>query len=151
VDLRPNCLTSKWEDIETLVGRERILVESPWESQPQNSKFRELLASAKSKDDRSGASVRWAVQATPRGELRLVLQGLPSPSRTLRLDPRLSADDSRTIHLESFETETDEKPDAPGRGPVPVLFARDPTAVEDSLARHPDRLYTGSVNNDNPL
>jgi hypothetical protein len=66
----------------------------------------------------------------------------------LRSDPRLSADDSRTIHLESFEAETEEKPDAPGRGPVPVLFARDPTAVEDKLTKHPDRLYAGSIDND---
>jgi hypothetical protein len=143
IEIRPNSLASKWEDLETLIGRERILVSEPDGSDILNSRFREKLSSAKLDDDRLGASVRWAVQASPRGELKLVLQGLPATARALRAEPRLAADDTAAIHLDIFETDSNLQKSGPSRGPIPVLFARDPEAVHEALVLHPSRLLTG--------
>jgi hypothetical protein len=76
--------------------------------------------------------------------MRLVLQGLPAGARYLRSEPLLSADDSATIHLESFAAEADMKAGGSDRGIVPVLFARDPGAAREALALHPDRLLAGN-------
>jgi hypothetical protein len=145
VDIRPNSMASKWEDLETLIGKEKVLVYAPDGDEVLNTVFREKLTEAKTSDTSIGASVRWAVQATTRGDMRLILQGLPAGARFLRASPQLSADDSATIHLDSFETETDINRDAPGRGPILVLFARDQDSVSETLSRHQERVWTGKL------
>jgi hypothetical protein len=103
IEIHPNSLASKWEDLEMLIGREKILVTEPDGSDVVNRRFREKLTAAKMDNDRLGAAVRWAIQASPSGELKLVLQGLPATARALRAEPRLAADDTASIHLDSFE------------------------------------------------
>ncbi len=110
-----------------------------------NGRFREKLTAAKMDDDRLGASMRWVIQASPRGELKLVLQGLPATARALRAEPRLAADDTASIHLDSFETEADLQENGPSKGPISVLFARDPEAVLEVLSLHPSRLLAGEI------
>ncbi len=143
IEIRPNCMASKWEDLDTLVGREKILVFSPEGEDVLNTTFREKLAAEKLNHERLGASIRWAVQATHRGDMRLILQGLPAEARALRTEPRLVGDECATIHLDVFEAEADLQTEPRSRGPVPVLFARDPNGVKEVLARHPDRLLPG--------
>jgi hypothetical protein len=143
IDIRPNCMASKWEDLDTLVGRERILVFSPDGDDVLNAAFREKLAAERLRHERLGASIRWAVQATPRGDMRLILQGLPGEARALRTEPRLVGDECATIHLDVFEAEADLQMEPRSRGPIPVLFARDLDGVKDVLARHTDRLLPG--------
>jgi hypothetical protein len=145
LDIRPNSMASRWEDLETLIGKEKILVTEPSEDDIMNSRFRELLAAAKAENNKLGASIRWAVQASPRGELKLILQGLPASARALRADPHLAADDAATIHTENLEVDADIQKEGPDSGPIPVLFARDPDTVIESLARHPDRLRAGKI------
>jgi hypothetical protein len=122
VDIRPNSMSSKWEDLDGLIGREKVLVYAPEGDEVLNSLFREKLTAAKEADERLGASIRWSIQGTPRGGLRLVLQGLPAGARALRSEPCLAADEGETIHMDTFEADADMKPDDPGRGPIPVLF-----------------------------
>jgi hypothetical protein len=73
------------------------------------------------------------------------LAGTSSGSEIPPCFTTLSADDSATIHLDSFETETDINRDAPGRGPIPVLFARDQDSVSETLSRHQERVWTGKL------
>jgi hypothetical protein len=143
IEIQPNCMASKWEDLDTLVGREKILVFSPDGDVVLNTAFREKLAAERLHHERLGASIRRAVQATPRGDMRLVLQGLPGEARALRSEPRLVSDECATIHLDVFEAEADLQMESRSRGPVPVLFARDPDGVKEVLTRHPDRLLPG--------
>ena len=143
MEIRPNSMASKWEDLETLIGKEKILVFTPDGDEVLNPFFREKLEAERASNGWLGASVRWAVQGTARGSLRLVLQGLPMGARALRSDPLLAADESSTVHLDSFEAEADLRSSGPGRGPIPILFARDPSSVKSALSRHPERLWTG--------
>jgi hypothetical protein len=145
IEIRPNCLASKWEDLEMLIGREKILVSDPDGGDFVNGRFREKLTAAKKDNDGLGAAIRWAIQASPRGELKLVLQGLPATARALRAEPRLAADDTAAIHLDSFETEADIQQNGPSKGPIPVLFARDPDTVLEVLALHPGRISAGEI------
>jgi hypothetical protein len=145
IEIRPNSLVSQWEDLEVLIGKGKVIVREPGEEEELNTAFRQIWTEEKKKNPRLGASVRWAVQATPKGNLKLLLQGLPGDSQFLRSEPHLSADDTEAVHLDAFETDVDWKEAAPGRGPVPVLFARDPAAVAASLSRHPERIYAGTV------
>jgi hypothetical protein len=128
-----------------LIGREKILVSDPDGGDFVNGRFREKLTAAKKDNDGLGAAIRWAIQASPRGELKLVLQGLPATARALRAEPRLAADDTAAIHLDSFETEADIQQNGPSKGPIPVLFARDPDTVLEVLALHPGRISAGEI------
>ncbi len=143
IELRPNSLVSQWTDLDVLVGKGKIVVLEPGGAEPLNEQFRALWSAAKKKQVRLGASVRWAVQANPRGDLKLVLQGLPAEAQSLQAEPRLTADDCDTVHLDAFETNVDWNEDGPCRGPVPVLFARDPAAVKTALSAHPERVHAG--------
>lgn len=134
MEIRPNSMASKWEDLETLIGKEKILVFTPDGDEVLNPFFREKLEAERANNGWLGASVRWAVQGTARGSLRLVLQGLPMGARALRSDPLLAADESSTVHLDSFEAEADLRSSGPGRGPIPILFARDPSSVKSALS-----------------
>jgi hypothetical protein len=143
IDLRPNALASKWEDVDTLLGRGVFVAMRAGREDDETDEFRAMLADVKESDPSFGAAVRWAVQATPRGDLRLLLQGLPGGSRRLRSEPLLSADKAETITLETLDAETHMKEDSPCKGPIPVLFARDPKGVAADLALHPERIFPG--------
>jgi hypothetical protein len=110
-------MASKWENLETLIGKERILVFNPERDEVLNSAFSEKFNAEKAANERVGAAVRWAVQATTRGELKLILQRLSAGARSIRAEPLLTTDECSTIHLDAFETETDLKARA-GPGPV---------------------------------
>jgi hypothetical protein len=136
-------LASKWEDVDTLLGQGTLVAMKAGDNTDRTAEFRALLTSEKEADPNLGAAVRWAVQATNHGRLRLVLQGLPGGARRLRSEPLLTADEAEAITLEAIDTEADMKEDGPCRGPIPVLFARDAKAVQMALEQHPERVYTG--------
>jgi hypothetical protein len=130
--------------LETLIGREKVLVFVPSGDDILNALFREKWTAERAVSEHLGAAIRWAVQTTPRGEMRLVLQGLPAGARYLRSEPLLSADDSAPIHLKSFAAEADMKAGGSDRSIIPILFARDPGAAREALALHPDKLLAGN-------
>jgi hypothetical protein len=145
IDLKPNALASKWEDVDTLLGRGILAAMKAGETTDRTAEFRATLAQEKEADQNFGAAVRWAVQATNHGRLRLVLQGLPGGARRLRSEPLLAADEAEAIQLEAIDAEADLKEGSPCRGPIPVLFARDPDAVRTALELHPERVHTGTT------
>jgi hypothetical protein len=146
IDLKPNALASKWEDVDTLLGRGTLVAMKAGENTDRTAEFRAILGTEKEADQNFGAAVRWAVQATNHGKLRLVLQGLPGGARRLQSEPLLTADEAEAIQLEAIDAEADLKEDSPCRGPIPVLFARDMDAVQTALELHPERVYTGNTN-----
>jgi hypothetical protein len=81
IDLRPNSLASKWEDLDVLLGRGVIIAQKLASDEDVTPTFCEALAAEKTADPAFGAALRWMIQGTSRGELRLVLQGLPSGAR----------------------------------------------------------------------
>jgi hypothetical protein len=141
IEIRPNSMASKWEDLETLIGKERILVFNPEWDEVLNAAFRKKFNAEKAANERLGAALRWVVQASIRGELKLILQGFPAGAISIRAEPLLTTDECSTIHLDTFETKADLKADHPGRGPVPVLFVRDPDTVRDVLSRHSEKIF----------
>jgi hypothetical protein len=145
IDLKPNALASKWEDVDTLLGRGTLVAMKAGENTDRTAEFRAILATEKEADQNFGAAVRWAVQATNHGKLRLVLQGLPGGARRLQSEPLLTADEAEAIQLEAIDAEADLKEGGPCRGPIPVLFARDTDTVRTALELHPERVYTGTT------
>jgi hypothetical protein len=143
IDLKPNALASKWEDVDTLLGRGTLVAMKAGNNTDRTAEFRAMLTTEKEANPNFGAAVRWTVQATNHGRLRLVLQGLPGGACRLRSEPLLTADEAEAITLEAIDAETDMKEDSPCRGPIPVLFARDTEAVQSALEQHPERVYTG--------
>ncbi len=145
IDLKPNALASKWEDVDTLLGRGTLVAMKAGDNTDRTAEFRALLTAEREADPNFGAAVRWAVQATQHGRLRLVLQGLPGGARRLRSEPLLTTDEVEAITLEAIDAETDMKDDHPCQGPVPVLFACDTGPVQMALALHLERVYTGTA------
>ncbi len=80
-------MASKWEDLETLIGKGKIDITEPSGAELLNTEFQELWETEKEKDALLGAAIRWAVQVTPRGGLKLVLQGLPGDAWALWSEP----------------------------------------------------------------
>ena len=145
MDIRPNALASKWEDLDSLIGRGQIVVQRPEGGEALNTEFRAHFATEKAKNPNLGASVRWSVQASPHGELRLVLQGLPAAARALRSDAILSSDEVNAITLDTFEAVSNFQPTGLLRGPTPVLFARDPASAAAALETNPSRIHQGEI------
>ncbi len=144
MELKPNALSSKWEDVDVLLGRGVLVAMKAGDSADRTEEFRAKLAAEKEADLNFGAAIRWNVQAASHRGLKLVLQGLPGGARRLRSEPLLSADEAEAITLESLDAEADLDEEGPCRGPVPVLFARDREAVRDTLEHHPERVYAGT-------
>ncbi len=112
-------------------------------NEEENAAVRKILETAKTTDKDIGASLRWCLQANENKGLKLVLQSLPRPANRLKKDPRLAGDSSSTIHLQTFALTTTMCSDYPCIGPQPVLFARDPEAVQAILAKTPEAVHTG--------
>jgi hypothetical protein len=129
--------------VDTLLGKKHMTAERVGDDEDKTAEFRGMLVAEKAEDPNLGAAVRWTVQATPQGGLRLLLQGLPGGARRLRSEPHQAADEAEAITLESFDAQVDFKERAPCRGPVPVLFARDPAAVTEALNERPEKVHAG--------
>ncbi len=144
VELRPNTLSSRWEDIITLVNKGSLVAFRPDAAEDCSAEFKQIYSEVQQSDPRLGAAIRWAVQAKNDSSLRLVLQCLPATADRLRSEPRLTADDGPAMHLEILELEAEMLEKEDGRGPVPIFFARNPPEVWEVLAEHPERVETGT-------
>ncbi len=144
VELCPNTLSSRWEDIITLTNKGSLVAFRPDAAEDCSAEFKQIYSEAQQSDPRLGAAIRWAVQAKNDSSLRLVLQCLPATANRLRSEPRLTADDGPAMHLEVLELEAEMLEKGDGRGPVPIFFARNPPEVREVLAEHPERIETGT-------
>ncbi len=144
IELRPNTLSSRWEDVIAMVGKGSLVASRPDAAEDCSAEFRQAYAEAQEENVHLGAAIRWTVQARDSSSLRLVLQCLPSTAERLRADPRLSADDCQGIHLEVVNLDVEMLTGEPGPGPVPTLFARDPSETRDSLTSCPGNVTTGA-------
>jgi hypothetical protein len=143
IELRPNTLSSRWEDIITLVSKGILVASRPDAAEDCSAEFRQTYAEVQEENVHLGAAIRWSVQAKDHSTLRLVLQCLPATAERLRGDPRLSADDGPSIHLETIDLDVEMMTGEPGPGPVPILFARDPGETRESLGLNPGNVITG--------
>ena len=94
IELRNNSFTSKWQDLESLVAGNKILV-SHAGKQDATADFRADWDAARTSDIPVTAALRWTVQAHAVYGFKLSLQALPSTARSLRKDARLCADTTR--------------------------------------------------------
>jgi hypothetical protein len=145
IELRPNTFSSRWEDVIALVGKGLLEASRPDAAEDCSAEFRQAFAEAHEENAHLLAAIRWTVQAKDNSTLRLVLQCLPSSAERLQADPQLSADDGPGIHLESIDLEVEMLAGEPGPGPVPILFARDPSETRDSLGSNPGNIVRGIV------
>ncbi len=143
VELRPNTFSSRWEDVISLLGRGALVAFRPDAAEDCSAEFKQLYAAELKANPGLGAALRWAIQAKDKKNLRLILQALPTSADRLRAEPRLSADEGQSMHLEVLDVEAEMLDEDDGPGLVPVLFARDPPEVREILAKFPDRIKTG--------
>jgi hypothetical protein len=147
VELRPNTLSSRWEDVITMVGKGTLVAFRPDAAEDCSAEFKQAYADALAVNPHLGAAVRWSIQAKNRDSLRLVFQCLPSTADRLRADPRLTADDFPCIQIETVDLETEMLDSRPGPGPVPILFAREPRETRLTLGECPDNILVGNAKN----
>jgi hypothetical protein len=145
VELRPNTLSSRWEDVITMVGKGTLVAFRPDAAEDCSAEFKQAYADALAANPHLGAAVRWSVQAKNPDSLRLVFQCLPSTAERLRADPRLTADDIPCIQIETVDLETEMLGGRPGPGPVPILFAREPRETRLILGDCPDNILVGNA------
>ncbi len=143
VELRPNTLSSRWEDVITLLGKGVLVAFRPDAAEDCSAEFKQLYAEELQTNPGLGAAIRWAIQAKDDKNLRLILQALPATADRLRVEPRLSADEGQAMQLEVLDVETEMLEEDDGPGPVPILFARDPPEIRAILAKHPGRIMPG--------
>jgi hypothetical protein len=143
IDLKANCFSGKWEDLEDLVAAEKILV-STEEQADASAQFRAECEACKNTENKIAASLRWAVQANQAYGFRVVLQTLPATARSLRRDARLVADTAQAVEVASWTAVSPMATEGMWSGPVPILFAADSAAARANLVAHTDRLATGT-------
>jgi hypothetical protein len=149
VEIRPNTLSSRWEDVITKVGKGSLIAFRPDAAEDCSAEFKQAYADALQENPHLGAAIRWNVQAKNVAALRLVLQCLPATAERLRADPRLTADDGPGIQIETIDLETEMLEGEPGPGPVPTLFAREPRETRTALGDCPRNVFTGNFINKN--
>ncbi len=144
IDLRQNCLTTKWEDLIELVAKSTVLVSKDSSLEDAATEFRAAFASAQEQDPDLGAAVRWALQARKPTGLRLILQGLPASATSIKRNAELTAEDGPTVSLDTVRVLFQQEEAHLAGGPSPVLFARDPEAAMESLSAYPDNIREGN-------
>ncbi len=147
LELRPNSMCSRWEDVETMLSRGSLVAFRPDAAEDCTAELRQLMHEAKEVTAGLGASIRWCLQAKNDHEVRLILQSLPEPAAQLRSEPILTGDDIAAIHLEAVDLEAEMLAGDPCHGLVPIVFARDPETVRQELGDHPERIHTGTHRN----
>ncbi len=145
VELRPNTLSSRWEDVITMVGKGTLIAFRPDAAEDCSAKFKQAYADALLVNPHLGAAVRWSVQAKNQDSLRLVFQCLPITAERLRADPRLTTDDIACIQIETVDLEAEMLSGQPGPGPVPILFAREPRETRLALGDCPSNILKGNA------
>jgi hypothetical protein len=81
VDLEANTLSSRWEDLEDLVARSKMIPSTGGSMAPKGAEFRRHLADWKASEPEAGAAVRWALRCGDEDGLYLILQGLPASAK----------------------------------------------------------------------
>ena len=144
IDLRPNTLSSRWEDIDDLLAQGTVSAFEGEGREDKNAIARKMLDAARHLDNDTGASLRWIVQAEGNRGLKLVLQCLPRPASRLKKDSRLNGDDISCINLQTFDLQTVMSEEEPCCGPKPVLFTKDPETVSSTLEQNPEKFHAGN-------
>ena len=144
VRLRPNTLSSRWEDLEALVAGGGLQVVDA-QGKDAVTAFREAWEGTRASTCPAAAAIRWTVQASPAYGFRLILQGLPRTANFTRKDSRLSCDNGKGIELAGWTAPTSMADGKEWKGPCPVLFAVDPRATKERIKENPGRMKTGKI------
>jgi hypothetical protein len=143
VEIKANAFSSKWEDWSDQLARGTLVAFQGHTNTDVSQAARTILDRKAQENQGFGASSRWSIQAKNKTELSLVLQALPKPAGALRRDARLNNDRCGAVELARFPLETSFQTDGPCKGPIPVLFAKDPEATEAALSKEPENLHPG--------
>ncbi len=143
IDLEANTLSSRREDLDDLVARGKLVPTTGESLVPKAAEFRRHMANWKIMDPEAGAAVRWALRSGEGEGLYLILQGLPASAKALQQDARLLGDGCPTVELTSMKVTNDWRGEGPTRGPVPILFTRNPMEAANALMHNPGKLTNG--------
>ncbi len=144
INMRQNCFSSKWADLEDLVASGRIRVSLPSKADAE-AEFRATWGTLKKADKPPAAALRWAASGHPAYGYRVALQTLPATAKQLRRDARLDGDGTRAVDLATWVAATKMETGA-WNGPVPILFTKDAVPTQASLRKHPEKFLTGMPN-----
>lgn len=142
VVFKPNSLTAKWEDIETLLANNRLRV-SINKTEDAGTHFRSALEGLRKAGEDADISLRWAVQAHAAYGFKLVLQALPASKNQLKADARLSSDDTSTIWLGTWTLASPLYQGVCLTGPEALLFRSDPGALQKAIKADPSPFLKG--------
>ena len=156
IDLKKNAFTSKWEDLETMVASDKLLVSSSEETDA-GPRFREMWDAAKKSANPPAAAIRWSAQANELSKdqvlvltswaawirVKLCLQALPGTARALRKDARLAKDTTRAVELAAWTATSPMAREGGEVGPLPIIFSPDAAATKANISMHPERLTSG--------
>ena len=132
---RPNMTTSEWLDFATLLRRRTVLLFDDAGNPVEVDTILPLLTEVGTRKTVVGASLRWAVAATPAGHLVLRLQAIPLPASLI--PPSMTVDNTVTTSIIDFPLITELFDGSHLSGPVPTFFSTDPTAARAALAADP--------------
>jgi hypothetical protein len=92
MDLEANTLSSKWEDLEDLVARSKMIPSAGGSMAPKGAEFRRHLADWRASEPEAGAAVRWELRCGDEDGLYLILQGLPASAKVRKSMRHVEAD-----------------------------------------------------------
>ena len=142
IDLKKNAFTSKWEDLETMVASDKLLVSSSEETDAGPT-FRGMWDAAKKSANPPAAAIRWSAQANVAYGFKLSRQALPGTARALCKDARLAKDTTRAVELAAWTATSPMAREGGEVGPLPIIFSPDAAATKANISMHPDRLTSG--------
>ena len=132
---RLNMTTSEWLDFATLLRRRSLLLFDDAGNPVEVDTVLPLLTEVGTRKTVAGASLRWAVAATPAGHLVLRLQSLPLPASLI--PPNMTVDNTVTSSIINFSLITELFDGSHLSGPVPTFFSVNLVAARAALAADP--------------
>ena len=143
IDIRPNTLSSKWEDWEEMVMRQSLVPFHGSGHDDATAEVKKIIRAKVTANGEFGASLRWNIQARSLNTVWVVLQCLPRSAGFLRKDLRLCTDHCGAIELLAVKLDIPCNPERPCAGPIPVIFSRDEEKTRAELTDNPALLHPG--------
>ena len=144
-----NACSTAWRDLDILLQERTLSLYNDADTEPEDpAPLIKYLQDQKAAKTGVGASLRFGIAAGPDKKIRLEVQSLPAPSKSLNAKANLRTDNAVSVLLGYFPVNADLFAGNNPGGPVPLFFAPDPARALAAMNANPDayRYDIGLIN-----
>ena len=124
-----NTCSISWRDLDILLEERSLFLIDGSDTRVDPGPLILYLKSLKSEKANNGASIRYAIAASPENRIRLEVQALPGQAKSLNSKANIRGDNVVSVLLGQFPVNADLYGGTNLAGPVPLFFAQNPAGT----------------------